>query len=739
MTGNRRLALYLIPAGLVCLVVAWWTLRPVRWDDALTPPPAFERARALLDAGDLDQGMRAMRRALRRYRAPHWEDRYRIVAARRLLDAERQEDARRFLPAPFPAGGDLTGHADLLRARIFLETDRLDEATRAAARAAAIPGFPEHDEAIRLEATALERQERLAEALRVLDESSSWNVRLEAARLAARAGDAEQTRRRLVGIVLDSDEPASAERALDTLEEVVPDPGLRFREEERPALVRTVYRWIDEDRAGPALRLLRAARRPADPPSNPREALPEAYALWRMGRATEARPPALQARGGDAATRDGAAYVLARLDLARGRVSAWRTSLEALSRRPGASEWKLRAMRDLAMSGEGAPSPSTLARYRAYRLAAGDRADPTALLREFWAAWEIRRFQDADAALARILSRDDMPSGVRAAALYWAGRRLEGQGRGDEARRGVFAELGDRFPNHYYGGVLERHLGRTTPGPATERPAPPRPEACGVAVRWIAAARELASVGLWSDAANAYRAAVRSAPAPCSRAVALEAMRGSEVAAASSDALEFAGLAVGDREACPAEAVPADVWRLLLPVPSAELVEDAARRARLDPRFVAAVVRQESGFQPMAVSSAGARGLLQIMPAVGAEWARRLSVRDYRSDRLFEPELNLRLGAAYLRSLVDRFPFRAAALAAYNAGPTRTQRWLLPGDHEDVFVERIPIPETRLYVKRILALERLHRIAWPEGLVDGGMRGPKDDGRLDGPAGRNAS
>ena len=109
-------------------------------------------------------------------------------------------------------------------------------------------------------------------------------------------------------------------------------------------------------------------------------------------------------------------------------------------------------------------------------------------------------------------------------------------------------------------------------------------------------------------------------------------------------------------------------------------------------------------------------------PAQKREWARRLRVRDFRTDRLFEPEVNLQIGSAYLRALLDRFPFPAAALAAYNAGPSRAERWLLPRDHEDAFAERIPIPETRLYVKGILTLERLYRIAWPEGL-----EGPPSD------------
>ncbi len=655
-----------------------------------------------------------MRRALRRIRAPFWEDRYRILAARRLVEGGRSADAARLLPGPLPDDAPLAAHAGLLRARILLDQKRFDEAEKAA-RSASAPGFPGADESMRLAARALEKQGRLDEAIDLLGDSESWPLRLEAARLAGEHGRKEDARARFARIVFESEDATSAERALDSIVDLVPDPAARFDAAEGTRLLETARRWTEEGRPGSALRLLRSVRTAIAGPLPPERALEEAHALWRLGRDGEARAPAMRAREGSGEARDGGTYLLARLDLARGRVSAWRTALESLARRPGASEWKLRALRDLAAAGEGAPSATTLARYRRYRTAAGNRADPTALLREFWAAWELKRWREAEEALERILARDDVPPGVRAAALYWSGRRLEATGRRDEARRTVFAEILSRFPNHYYGRALEGHLGRPQPAPREESPPPPVAGACGAGERWLEAARQLDSVGLWPDAADAYRATARLASVPCARDAAVEAMGAALRAGSATDALEFAHAAVGDRDACPVDAVPISVWRLLYPAPAGDLVDRESARAGLEPWFVAAVIRQESAFQPRAVSSAGARGLLQIMPAVGAEWARRLGLGGYHADRLFEPEVNLRLGTAYLRALVDRFPFRGAALAAFNAGPSRAERWLRAGDREDAFVERIPIGETRLYVKRILTLERLYRIAWPDG------------------------
>lgn len=128
----------------------------------------------------------------------------------------------------------------------------------------------------------------------------------------------------------------------------------------------------------------------------------------------------------------------------------------------------------------------------------------------------------------------------------------------------------------------------------------------------------------------------------------------------------------------------------LVPVPNsehAELIRRHADEERLSPRLVQALVQVESGYNPRAVSSKGAQGLMQLMP----DTARMLAVDDP-----FDPEQNLRGGTRYLRSMLDRFGDMQMALAAYNAGPTAVQR------HGGV----PPYAETQGYVRRILALYR---------------------------------
>ncbi len=124
-------------------------------------------------------------------------------------------------------------------------------------------------------------------------------------------------------------------------------------------------------------------------------------------------------------------------------------------------------------------------------------------------------------------------------------------------------------------------------------------------------------------------------------------------------------------------------YRLPDSVPYADLIEDAAWTANLDPRLLAALVRAESNFDPVAVSRVGARGLCQLMPSAAA---------DHKVNDVFDPAENLRGGATHLRMLLDRFESLDLALAAYNAGAATVDRY---GDVP-------PYRETRGFLRRIL-------------------------------------
>jgi soluble lytic murein transglycosylase len=143
---------------------------------------------------------------------------------------------------------------------------------------------------------------------------------------------------------------------------------------------------------------------------------------------------------------------------------------------------------------------------------------------------------------------------------------------------------------------------------------------------------------------------------------------------------------------------------LRYPRPYAAAVANAAKETQVPEDWLFAIMRQESLFRKDAVSRADARGLMQMQPATAAAVARRWRLPPPARDGLFEPSVALRLGADYVRELLDKYRGQIApSLAAYNAGPTSVSRWL-PSDpiDADVWIENIPYTETRGYIQHIL-------------------------------------
>jgi soluble lytic murein transglycosylase len=144
---------------------------------------------------------------------------------------------------------------------------------------------------------------------------------------------------------------------------------------------------------------------------------------------------------------------------------------------------------------------------------------------------------------------------------------------------------------------------------------------------------------------------------------------------------------------------------LRYPVIYAQQILPAATERNLDPALVYSLVRSESMFAADARSGAGALGLMQLLPGTGREVARRFGIRLTNSSGLYDPDTNIRLGSAYLGTVLDRFNrHEVLATAAYNAGPSRVSRWL-PRDSAlpaDIWVETIPYDETRTYVHRVM-------------------------------------
>ena len=150
--------------------------------------------------------------------------------------------------------------------------------------------------------------------------------------------------------------------------------------------------------------------------------------------------------------------------------------------------------------------------------------------------------------------------------------------------------------------------------------------------------------------------------------------------------------------------LPRSYWEALFPKAYWPDLKRSAAANALDPYLVASLIRQESEFNPSAVSRANAVGLMQLLPKTGKMVAKEVKLKRYNPSQLYTPAVNLQLGTRYFKGMVDKFGSFEYALAAYNAGSDRVEEWLGQGKYRDPqeFVESIPFTETREYVQAIL-------------------------------------
>ena len=154
-----------------------------------------------------------------------------------------------------------------------------------------------------------------------------------------------------------------------------------------------------------------------------------------------------------------------------------------------------------------------------------------------------------------------------------------------------------------------------------------------------------------------------------------------------------------------------DDLSLRFPVVYQDEVEQATRKHGLDTAWVIALMRQESAFQPDARSSAGARGLMQLLPSTARYLARLLKQRRPKIRDLYKPRTNIKLGTFYLKKNLNEFnQNKVLTTAAYNAGPHRVEKWLPKMGHmeADIWTETIPYKETRHYVQTIMSYASIY-------------------------------
>ena len=331
-----------------------------------------------------------------------------------------------------------------------------------------------------------------------------------------------------------------------------------------------------------------------------------------------------------------------------------------------------------------------------------DRADASRLLRE-----HLRQYPGHSTA---------------GAALYFLGRHLERSGDVAGARA-CYQKLAAAFENHYYA-MLARERLKATPATAAaaaatgeiaqfvagirfSAPAPVATETAAATQTRIERSRLLRAAGL-NDLADAeLRFGMRTDGQP-----ALLAMELADSAEAPHQAMRIMKSTSPEYLNLPVPAAPRKFWELLFPLPyRADVVRNAQERD-LDPYLLAGLIRQESEFNPQAVSRAKAYGLTQIRPATGRQFARTAGVSKVTTRVLYQPAANLKIGSSILRSMLDQQGGKVEqTLAAYNAGPHRVVEWMAWSTYREPaeFVESIPFTETRDYVQAVLRNAEMYR------------------------------
>lgn len=310
------------------------------------------------------------------------------------------------------------------------------------------------------------------------------------------------------------------------------------------------------------------------------------------------------------------------------------------------------------------------------------------------AAWGMERYDAALPQFEAAARAEEAAPALRSAAAFWTGRAAV---RARQPQHYVPWMLqAAQEPRTFYGMVARRSLGLAT-GFAWERDAGAA-AADGAALAETAGglrALALLQVGQRARAEAELRRLWGAAAGNPQLARAMLAV--ASEAGLSAIAAQVAGLAQG------ADGRPRDLARF--PVP--RLRPEGG--FRVDPTLLYGMARQESNFDPEAVSPAGARGLMQIMPATASFVANDPSLAGDNARRLHDPAFSLELGQRYVAHLAGLDVVRGdliRLLAAYNAGPGNLARWLPAQAHRDdpfLFIEAIPVTETRQYVQRVLA------------------------------------
>jgi soluble lytic murein transglycosylase len=419
------------------------------------------------------------------------------------------------------------------------------------------------------------------------------------------------------------------------------------------------------------------------------------------------------------------AEALFNLALAYGRAKQWaqaRSTTDDLRRSLPHSAWPMRALVQLGQLAEDAKNTVDASYF--YRAAVNFYPGAVEVTpAQFYLAWQAhdgKNFAESSRLLTEHLANyADRNTDFRGKAAYWAARDSERSGKLSEARA-IYQGLQARYDANWYGYLAQQRLdtmNRNGNVPRKDFPADSLVGRAVASLQTVTVAEETAGANEDGHIAKADQLSiigtddwaleelgVASAAAPGSPRVNLAIARIYRAKNDNVQALNILKRSYPDYSQMKPEEMRRDEWDVFYPLAYWDSISQSARARSLDPYQVAGLIRQESVFNPRAVSSARAYGLMQLLVPTGALTARKYGVdRSVTVDSLFEPRLNIQLGTAYLRDQMDKYGRIEYVAAAYNAGPGRVVQWRASLPLElDEWAEAVPFKETRLYIQGVV-------------------------------------
>lgn len=354
----------------------------------------------------------------------------------------------------------------------------------------------------------------------------------------------------------------------------------------------------------------------------------------------------------------------------------------------------------------------------------GGRSSPYSHWRAAWLTYRLGRTAEAKYRFEQQISLYPQSQEVTA-ALYWRGRVAEDE-KDWALARAYYEKLIERYRSYYYAELARQRLALFQPGEGKSDAVLARVPALSVR----AVQEDLTAP---SDSLRAEKSLLLANGGLVDLAVReLQATGNSdwayaEIARIYQESGQYHRALQTLKRAYPAyfsldlPQLPRSFWESLFPRPFWTDLKRSAGDNGLDPYLVASLIRQESEFNPGAVSHANAVGLMQLLPTVGKKLAKETKMRGFTYNLLLTPEVNLRLGTRYFRHMLDKYDGTVEyALAAYNAGTDRVEDWRGHNRFRDVpeFVESIPFTETREYVQAIVRNAALYRRLYRDAAVE---------------------